>query len=337
MAVNPVRFTDAAQAAFALRDKYRNPHNQIIGALYDLLEPPEPSGPPIPFASELWELAAMIYGPSRVYWEEATKAFCSRYVHPSCPGVPGRPRPGVREVNAATWRWRTLVAFTVEFCSDALSGWCMAESKVQGRDRAAALVYAAASERLWPVTGRNPAVNERYSLPLYTMLDADLRPVRNMDADTTETIWNGLFDPRLACSKEAFSPLAQRFLGYLVSLVGSPGSPPADTYRIWADEFAEWAQIEPCLVREAFAQSSSVLSPAHEIARRRLVLSDRRRFDPTSLPRLDVPWWSAPPQSGQHDGCWWQEVTLHRRLLPYLRRLNSCLDQMPLTALVSEN
>lgn len=319
--VDPARFLDAAQAAFALEATYHNPHSEVLLALVERLAEPVSTGLPDPFAPALRVLVNTLYGPSRAYWDEASRVFRRRYLAAG----------DGRTVEAAVQRWRALLSLGEE-ARAALHEWCLSGATDHRPHRACALVTAGATvclQRLRPpATGIVGKACRVGSFLAEAMLGGD-RTGANQPAPAAEAIWKGFFDQRLFFSSRALSPLAQHFLVYLTQLIGAKGAAPLPIHKVWADDLAEHFGLDLHAVRAAFTHTDPLRSPAHELFAHRVVLADWRWGDFAHEP-LELPWLDAAPGQGQDDGCAWQEVTLTRALLPCLRRLRLYLDGLPL-------
>ena len=326
--VDPVRFLDAAQAAFAVGATYHNPHSEMLLALVERLAEPVSTGLTDPFAPALRVLVNALYGPSRAYWDETSCVFRRRYLAGGDRG----------EAEAATQRWRALMSLGEEVRTT-LHEWCLAPAADDELDRACGLVAAAARVPLQrlpcPAAG---TVGEAFHATsfLVAAMHGDGGLTRaGKHAPAAEAVWKGFFDRRLFVSSRALSPLAQRFLAFLTRSVGARGSALLSTHKVWADDLAEQRGLDLHTVRAAFAHADPVRSPAHELFGRRVALTDWHWSDFAPEPR-ELPWLEATPTQGQDDGCLWQEVTLTRALLPYLRRLRLYLDRLPLIPAASE-
>ncbi len=325
--VAPARVLDAARAAFEVADAYRSPHAETLLFLAERLAGPTSSGLPDPFAPALRVLAQTLYGPSNALWEKATEAFRRRYL--SSGGSP-------RGAEAAVRRWQALADLGPQDRTT-LHGWCLSQAAGRGPDRVCALVVAAAREPLWPMHPWRTSPSEEFFPPESLIAAAGLVEQGGLATDAHDravrAVWNGLFGGRLGTSFRALSPLFQAFLRYLIVQIGAGGTVPQPTHKVWADDLAQWAGLEPGPVRAAFvAREDPIRSPAYGLSGTWTVLPDALWSDFANPPRLEVGWLDAPSTVGQSDGCPWQEVTLTRELLPYLRRLHLYLDQMPLAA-----
>ena len=319
-AVDPHRFIDALQSGFIVDCSKHYPYFVANRSVDQRLCTSVSTRLLDPFAPALRVLANEIYGVSRGYWEAATASFRRRYLA-ACVALGHDPDAASNEADAAVRRWQALLSLA-EASRSTLLEWYLSKHEDRGGDRACVLASIVARAPLRWVRPSGPAstTHEQFaSNPsvLDMAITAGSDSGWGMDSSDAEDIWTGLLDRHLATSRKR-------------------GSVPMLTHRVRADDLARWAKLEPCAVRAAFADQDQALSPGHELFGRRVALPDCRWSDFAAQTPLDLPWLSAQPGRGSEDGNEWQEVTINREVLPYLRRLCMCLDQMSLMT-VDEN
>lgn len=340
IAVDPVRFVNAVRAAFEVGASCCNPHAGVLLDLEQQLAAPTATGLPDPLAPAVLVLAQRIYGESRAHWDEATATFRRSYLQASRNDSPTDPSQSTREADAAVLRWHALLGLMHDR-TESLHTWFTQQPSLfpthspslQAVQRATAMVYTAARTPLQrskfsTLTARDSYLPELDALTARTLAVEASEDMPSADAHTADVLWNGLFEWRLAASRWALSALAQRFLAYLLVRVGAEDAAPGQILRVWADDLAAWAQMDPRPVHAAFAGLDGGHSPAHELHRRWVALPDWRWVGVPDASSLVLRWFAAPPRRGQDYGRQWLEVTPHRETWPYLRRLYRCLDQL---------
>ena len=245
-----------------------------------------------------------------------------------------------RRSRAGAWQ---VLADLGQEARTTLHDWCLSEAAGRSPERACALVVAAAREPLWPVLPRRCVPPCEFfqtdSLMAGVLLAAESGVVGDAHARATQTIWNGLFDRQtVRFSSDAPAAVPRVFWG---------------TWSHW------WGPVEPLRSKptrcgRTIWPSGPALDPT--VGARGLYPQEVKRFTPPTdfaengqfCPTLaGATWpirqswrcrgWTTQSPPGRSDGCPWQEVTIHRELLPYLRRMHLYLDRMPLLAPAREN